>query len=250
LLTALEPALQAGRGHGRWRHADTLVRALPIRGIAGWWSGFPLPVVGGGEGCVGGVRAHAAVMPVTDAVGVGVACSGTGLAVPCFELVPHQREKERVQMTEPKAAPSWEDESRIGNVSNHYQGNYRRVLCVCAGGLLRSPTTAWVLGQEPYNYNTRAAGVVSEYALVKVDTVLLSWCDEIVCMEREHVRPIEEMLKNVLCGKVKKIVVLDIPDQFAYRDPKLVELIKRRYAEETCDQQSRPIMEPRSKRRS
>jgi predicted protein tyrosine phosphatase len=140
------------------------------------------------------------------------------------------------KMPESKTAPSWEDESRIGNASNQYQGNYKRVLCVCAGGLLRSPTTALVLGQEPYNYNTRSAGVVGEYALVKVDTVLLSWCDEIVCMEQEHVRPIEEMLKNVLGGKDKKIIVLDIPDQFAYRDPQLVELVKRRYAEKTADQ--------------
>jgi predicted protein tyrosine phosphatase len=135
-----------------------------------------------------------------------------------------------------RTALSWEDESRIGNASNQYQGNYKRVLCVCAGGLLRSPTTAWVLGQEPYNYNTRAAGVVGEYALIKVDTVLLSWCDEIVCMEPEHVRHVKEMLENVLDGKAKKIIVLDIPDQFAYRDPELVELIKRRYAEETGDQ--------------
>lgn len=33
---------------------------------------------------------------------------------------------------------------------NSYQGDYRKVLCVCAGGRLRSPTAAVVLSQAPY----------------------------------------------------------------------------------------------------
>jgi len=33
----------------------------------------------------------------------------------------------------------------------------------------------FVLSQEPYNYNTRAAGIVDDYALVPVDEVLLNW---------------------------------------------------------------------------
>jgi len=59
--------------------------------------------------------------------------------------------------------------NRIHNSSNPYQGKFKRVLCVCSAGLLRSPTTAFVLSQEPYNYNTRAAGIVDDYALVPVD---------------------------------------------------------------------------------
>jgi predicted protein tyrosine phosphatase len=55
-------------------------------------------------------------------------------------------------------------------------------------------------------------------------------------MEPAHVGPVREMLKNVSDGKDKTIIILDIPDQFAYRDPELVELIKRRYAEETVDE--------------
>ena len=55
--------------------------------------------------------------------------------------------------------------NRLANSSNRYQGEYKRVLCVCSAGLLRSPTAALVLSQEPYNFNTRAAGLDEAFAL-------------------------------------------------------------------------------------
>lgn len=76
--------------------------------------------------------------------------------------------------------------NRLANVNNPYQGSARRVLCVCSAGLLRSPTTAVVLANEPFNYNTRAAGTSDEFALVPVDQALLTWANEIVCMQLEH----------------------------------------------------------------
>jgi predicted protein tyrosine phosphatase len=118
---------------------------------------------------------------------------------------------------------------RIGNASNAYQGSFKRVLCVCSGGLLRSPTAAVVLSQEPYNFNTRAAGLESSYALIKVDTVLLSWADEIVVMEDWMIDSVRAQLEGVLGGKDKDILCLNLPDHFSYRDPELVRLIKERY---------------------
>lgn len=50
--------------------------------------------------------------------------------------------------------------NRIANASNKFQGSYKRVLCVCSAGLLRSPTAALVLSKDPYNFNTRACGAV------------------------------------------------------------------------------------------
>lgn len=43
------------------------------------------------------------------------------------------------------------DMNRLAIARNGYQGSYKRVLTVCSGGVLRAPTAAWVLGQEPYN---------------------------------------------------------------------------------------------------
>lgn len=68
--------------------------------------------------------------------------------------------------------------NRIFNSGNPNQGDYKRMLCVCSAGLLRSPTTAYVLSQAPYNYNTRAAGLVADFALIPVDEVLLRWAEE------------------------------------------------------------------------
>lgn len=114
--------------------------------------------------------------------------------------------------------------NRLANCANKYQGRYKRVLCVCSAGLLRSPTAAWVLSNEPYNYNTRAAGLSKEFALVPVDEVLLTWADQIVCMNAEQAEKIRSMLVDET-----PIVVLGIPDSFTYRDEKLVSLIRESY---------------------
>src|ERR1700690_1363798 len=121
-------------------------------------------------------------------------------------------------------ASSYKD-TRIRNSRNDFQGTYKRVFCVCSAGLLRSPTAALVLSQEPFNFNTRAAGMVPSYALVPVDEVLIHWADEIVCMERVH----EEKLKEMVGKRDRKIICLDIEDSFAYRDEKLQWLIKEKY---------------------
>jgi len=115
--------------------------------------------------------------------------------------------------------------NRLYNAKNPWQGKAKKVLCLCSAGLLRSPTAAVVLAQEPFNYNTRAAGV-HEYALIPMDAVLQEWADEIVVMERS-------MLQYLSPAATidKTIIVLDIPDKYGYREPELMELIKQRYLE-------------------
>lgn len=114
--------------------------------------------------------------------------------------------------------------NRIANSSNPYQGKFKRVLCVCSAGLLRSPTTAVVLSQEPYNFNTRAAGIEEDFALIPVDEVLLGWADEIVCMTPKQ----EKQLKK-MANSNTPVICLDISDSYAYRDPELIELIRKNY---------------------
>lgn len=120
--------------------------------------------------------------------------------------------------------------NRMMNAHNMYQGDYKRVLCVCSAGLLRSPTAAVVLSQPPFGFNTRAAGLVPEYALILVDEVLLEWAQEIVCMTEEQRDQLMTMTK-------KPVVCLDIEDSFEYRNGELIDLIKRRY------HPSEPVME-------
>lgn len=109
--------------------------------------------------------------------------------------------------------------NRLSNCHNQYQGECKRVLCVCSAGLLRSPTIAWVLSQPPYDFNTRAAGLSDEYAMIPVDDVLLEWADEIVCVDfNQQIELLKRTSKPVHC--------FNIPDRFGFRDPELIELIK------------------------
>lgn len=130
--------------------------------------------------------------------------------------------------------------NRIANSSNRFQGEYKRVLCVCSAGLLRSPTTAVVLSQKPYNFNTRAAGLVADFALVPVDEVLISWADEIVCMTEDQEAKLKELVAKHASHKKVNVICLNIEDSFAYRDPKLIKAIKKNYdaAQETLNEKT------------
>jgi predicted protein tyrosine phosphatase len=112
--------------------------------------------------------------------------------------------------------------NRLHNSKNPYQGSSKKVLCVCSAGLLRSPTAAVVLAQEPFNFNTRAAGL-TEYALILVDDVLINWADEIVVMEKW----MEEEIKNEY--PQSNLICLNIKDEYEYRCPSLMKLIKDKY---------------------
>lgn len=119
-----------------------------------------------------------------------------------------------------------------GNLSNQYQGDHKRVLCVCSAGLLRSPTIAHTLCGRPYYYNTRSAGTEKSYALNMINEDLLLWADEIICADTQHEIAVKDMMFNLgydLSKLRKDIVTLGIPDIYEYRQPRLVKLIKERY---------------------
>jgi len=105
------------------------------------------------------------------------------------------------------------------------EGNFRRVLCVCSAGILRSATIAWVLSNEPYRCNTRAVGL-GDYALIRVTPQLLQWADEIVCADKEQYDAITRMTD-------KPVHCLHISDQYDFRSPELVSAIET--ALKLCD---------------
>lgn len=119
--------------------------------------------------------------------------------------------------------------NRKANAHNPYQGDYPKVLCVCSAGLLRSPTTALVLSQEPYNFNTRAAGLNAEFALIPVDEVLLHWADQIVCMTLDQKAALNNLIQKNPKNKPPTLICLNIEDNFEYRSPTLIEDIKKNY---------------------
>jgi predicted protein tyrosine phosphatase len=116
--------------------------------------------------------------------------------------------------------------NRLANCKNPYQGKFKKVLCVCSAGLLRSPTTAWVLSQEPFNFNTRAVGIDSAFALIPFDEVLVEWADEIVCMDEYQA----SRIKHYTEGK-KPVHCIKVPDNFEFRDPELVKIVTQKCVE-------------------
>lgn len=118
--------------------------------------------------------------------------------------------------------------NRLHNCTNPHQGSAKKVLCLCSAGLLRSPTVANVL-HKTLGYNTRAAGVHKEYALIPVDEVLTTWADEIVCVE-------EYISKHIPEEHQYKVVCLNLPDVYGYMDKELQEIVLKQYAECTEDE--------------
>lgn len=116
--------------------------------------------------------------------------------------------------------------NRLANVSNRFQTKTHRVLCVCSAGLLRSPTAANVLHQE-YGFNTRAAGIAVEYALIPVDEALIEWADEIVWVERDVFEEGKRAFDLLLADKTN--TVLAIPDRYEWNHPELRAIIKKQY---------------------
>lgn len=133
--------------------------------------------------------------------------------------------------------------NRLYNTKNPNQGPQKRVLCLCSAGLLRSPTVAWVLSNAPYDYNTRAAGVTKEYALIYADQYLVEWADEIVCVTPE----VEEEFRHNcgrdeidISGDFTPIITLNILDVYKRRAPKLVKLIQDQYDKTESDRRVPP----------
>lgn len=135
--------------------------------------------------------------------------------------------------------------NRLNNVGNRYQGKTKTVLVVCSAGLLRSPTIAHILSSPPFNFNTRAAGVEPEYALVAMDYPLLSWASDVICLEAWHADVVVDVWNEVRptipydpwsqYDDVRRIVTLNIHDDYEYRSPELCKLAIERLKENAPD---------------
>ena len=99
-----------------------------------------------------------------------------------------------------------------------------KVLFVCDGNRLRSPTAERVFFQDP-DLDVRSAGVFKD-ATVNVDLELLEWADIIFVMEKRQRNIIHKKFKDIY--KRKRIICLYIPDEYKFMDPVLIELLKNR----------------------
>jgi predicted protein tyrosine phosphatase len=93
-----------------------------------------------------------------------------------------------------------------------------RILFVCSQNRLRSPTAEAVFQSWP-GIEVASAGTNHD-ATVPVDAELLAWADLILVMERAHRTRLQKRFRAHLGGK--RIVSLEIPDDYDYMEPALV----------------------------
>lgn len=97
-----------------------------------------------------------------------------------------------------------------------------RVLFVCAQNRLRSPTAEKVFSNRP-GFEVASAGVAPG-AEVPVTPELLGWADMIFVMEPAHRKVLLKRFRPQLKGR--RIICLNIPDEFQYMDPALIRLLE------------------------
>ena len=100
----------------------------------------------------------------------------------------------------------------------------RHVLFICSQNRLRSPTAEQVFADWP-DVETASAGVLAD-ADVPVSPELLQWADVIFVMEQAHRTRLASRYRQWLNGK--RVICLDVPDDYDFMAPALVELLKKK----------------------
>jgi predicted protein tyrosine phosphatase len=96
------------------------------------------------------------------------------------------------------------------------------LLFICSANQLRSPTAEELYRNFP-GYLAKSAGTDAG-ARQRVTEGLLGWADMIFVMETQHRDYLRRKFPEAIAEK--RIVCLHIPDDYAYNDPELIELLK------------------------
>jgi predicted protein tyrosine phosphatase len=112
----------------------------------------------------------------------------------------------------------------------------QRVLFICSRNRLRSPTAEQVFSARE-DLAVSSAGLDHD-AENPVTPELLQWADLVFVMERAHRTRLQRRFRAALNGK--RVVCLEIPDEYAYMDPALIALLEQRVPRHLSAGRSRP----------
>jgi len=98
-----------------------------------------------------------------------------------------------------------------------------KVLFICSRNQWRSPTAEQVFRRHP-RLSVRSAGT-SPNARRKVSADDIAWASAILVMEEKHKSRLKAEFGRVI--GMRTIHVLDIPDDYKYMDPELIELLEQ-----------------------
>ena len=98
----------------------------------------------------------------------------------------------------------------------------RNVLFICSQNRLRSPTAEQVFATWP-GVETSSAGLNHD-AENPLTPDLLQWADIVFVMERTHRSKLSAKFRSHLGNK--RVICLEIPDEYEFMDPDLVRLLE------------------------
>ncbi|MBD6614603.1 phosphotyrosine protein phosphatase [Komarekiella sp. 'clone 1'] len=100
----------------------------------------------------------------------------------------------------------------------------KKLLFICSRNKLRSPTAEAVFS-EYEGLEADSAGL-DPYAEVQISTEVIEWADIIFVMEKSHKSKLSKNFQPFL--KNKRIICLDIPDEYEFMEPALIDLLKQK----------------------
>ena len=93
-----------------------------------------------------------------------------------------------------------------------------KVLFICSLNIQRSKTAEHLFKDK---FETKSAGMYNE---TPVTAEQLAWADIILVMEEQHKIELSKRFPKLK----KKVICLDIPDMYLYKDPELIAILKRK----------------------
>lgn len=97
-----------------------------------------------------------------------------------------------------------------------------KLLFVCSRIKWRS-LTAETIYKKKFGLDVKSAGTEVS-ARIKLNSKIIEWADLIFVMEKKHKQRMQENFAMETAGK--KIIILDIPDEYQYMDEDLIEELK------------------------
>lgn len=99
-----------------------------------------------------------------------------------------------------------------------------KALFICSANKDRSPTAEEIFAEWP-RVETDSAGTNND-AVTPLSGDQLDWADIVFVMEKAHRNRLSSKFGAHL--KNKRVICLDIPDNYLYRDPQLIRLLETR----------------------
>lgn len=98
----------------------------------------------------------------------------------------------------------------------------KRALFICSQNRLRSPTAEHLFASWP-DVETDSAGLGAD-ADVPLSSEQIVWANIIFVMEKAHRRRLATKFRACLNGK--RVICLDIPDNYQYMQPELIRILE------------------------